>query len=124
MIPESERQARDHVESVVKRSKTSFFWAMRALPEENRHAMFAVYAFCREVDDIADGDGPRRSLLALGYAGWGAGQLEAEMTGESWFLAPGDANLLFDTPARRKWAAIFAASGVDSAHLVGGAGSA
>ena len=50
----SERQARDHVESVVKRSKTSFFWAMRALPEAKRHGMYAVYAFCREVDDIAD----------------------------------------------------------------------
>ena len=72
---------------------------------------------------IAQQRGPSRYLVALGYAGWGAGQLEAEMTGESWFLAPGDANLLFDTPARRKWAAIFAASGVDSAHLVGGAGS-
>lgn len=73
---------------------------------------------------IAQQRGPSRYLVALGYAGWGAGQLEAEMTGESWFLAPGDADLLFDTPARRKWAAIFAASGVDSAHLVGGAGSA
>jgi phytoene synthase len=54
MTPISERVARDHVESVVKRSKTSFFWAMRTLPQEKRHAMFAVYAFCREVDDIAD----------------------------------------------------------------------
>jgi squalene synthase HpnD len=52
--PMSERQARDHVETVVKRSKTSFFWAMRALPEAKRHGMYAVYAFCREVDDIAD----------------------------------------------------------------------
>ncbi|ETI63990.1 hypothetical protein C100_09590 [Sphingobium sp. C100] len=73
---------------------------------------------------IAERRGPSRYLVALGYAGWGAGQLEQEMTGESWFLAPGDADLLFDTPARRKRAAIFAAAGIDSAHLVGGAGSA
>jgi putative transcriptional regulator len=73
---------------------------------------------------IAEGRGPSRYLVALGYAGWGAGQLEAEMTGESWFLAPATGNLLFDTPTRGKWSAIFAASGIDSSHLVSGAGSA
>lgn len=73
---------------------------------------------------IAQGRGPSRYLVALGYAGWGAGQLEAEMHGESWFLADGDPDLLFDTPAPRKWAAAYAAAGVDSAHLVSGAGSA
>ncbi|MCI4589415.1 YqgE/AlgH family protein [Sphingobium sp. BYY-5] len=73
---------------------------------------------------IAEGRGPRHYLIALGYAGWGAGQLEQEMTGESWFLAPGDQELLFDTPTRRKRSAIFAAAGIDSSHLVGGAGSA
>jgi phytoene synthase len=57
----------DHVESVVRRSGTSFYWAMRILPEEKRRAMFAVYAFCREVDDIADdpGEVPAK-LIALG----------------------------------------------------------
>lgn len=73
---------------------------------------------------IAEGRGPQRYKVALGYAGWGAGQLEQEMTGESWFLAPGNADLLFETPARRKWSAIFAAAGIDSSHLVSGAGSA
>ena len=60
----SERQAREHVESVVRRSKTSFFWAMRALPEAKRYAMYAVYAFCREVDDIADERGTSADKLA------------------------------------------------------------
>ena len=41
----------------VRSSGTSFYWAMRLLPREKREAMFAVYAFCREVDDIADGPG-------------------------------------------------------------------
>jgi len=49
--------AKAHVEAIVKRSKTSFYWAMRRLGEEKRSAMFAVYAFCREVDDIADDPG-------------------------------------------------------------------
>jgi putative transcriptional regulator len=73
---------------------------------------------------IAEGRGPSRYLVALGYAGWGTGQLEKEMTGDSWFLADGDTDLLFDTPADRKWSTTFAAAGIDASHLVSGAGSA
>jgi len=46
-----------HVESIVRASGTSFFWAMRRLPEAKRNAMYAIYAFCRVVDDIADEPG-------------------------------------------------------------------
>ena len=46
-----------YVEHVVRASGTSFYWAMRSLPPEKRQAMFAVYAFCRQVDDIADEPG-------------------------------------------------------------------
>ena len=42
--------------SIVQKSGTSFYWAMRLLPSQKRDAMFAIYAFCREVDDIADGE--------------------------------------------------------------------
>lgn len=45
------------VEAAVRGSGTSFYWAMRLLPADKRRAMFAVYAFCREVDDIADEPG-------------------------------------------------------------------
>jgi len=45
-------------------SGSSFYTAMRVLPKERREAMYAVYAFCRAVDDIADGDGPRDARLA------------------------------------------------------------
>lgn len=47
-----------HVQDIVRRSGTSFFWGMRLLPKPKREAMFAIYAFCREVDDVADGDLP------------------------------------------------------------------
>jgi len=50
--------AHDVVEDVVVKARTSFYWAMRLLPAEKRQAMFAVYAFCRVVDDIADGELP------------------------------------------------------------------
>lgn len=73
---------------------------------------------------IAEGKGPSRYLVALGYAGWGADQLDREMTGESWFPATCTADLLFDVPPEKKWAAAYAAAGVDASHLVSGAGSA
>jgi phytoene synthase len=50
--------AKAHARRLVERSGTSFYWGMRLLPREKREAMFAVYAFCREVDDIADGELP------------------------------------------------------------------
>lgn len=73
---------------------------------------------------IAEGKGPSRYLVALGYAGWGAGQLDEEMNGESWFPTDCTPELLFDVPAARKWSAAYAAAGVDASHLVSGAGSA
>ncbi|MCY4488869.1 MAG: presqualene diphosphate synthase HpnD [Deltaproteobacteria bacterium] len=57
-----------HVHRVVARSGTSFLWGMRVLPAERRRAMYAIYAFCREVDDVADEPGDsaekRRGLAA------------------------------------------------------------
>lgn len=51
----------DHaaVLAIVRASATSFYWAMRFMPRAKRDAMYAVYAFCREVDDVADGDAPK-----------------------------------------------------------------
>jgi putative transcriptional regulator len=73
---------------------------------------------------IAEGTGPSRYVVALGYAGWGAGQLDREMTGESWFPAECTSDILFNVPPDKKWAAAYAAAGVDASHLVSGAGSA
>lgn len=50
--------ARDHVRTITREAGSSFYWGMRILPEARRDAMFAVYAFCRAVDDIADGPEP------------------------------------------------------------------
>ncbi len=52
------------IQAIVEKSRTSFYWAMRVLPRRKRDAMFAVYAYCREVDDIADGDLPVEAKLA------------------------------------------------------------
>jgi phytoene synthase len=57
-----------HVEAVVRRAGTSFYWGMRRLPEDKRRAMFGIYAFCREVDDIADGDeAESEKMVRLGH---------------------------------------------------------
>lgn len=60
-----------HVRAVATRSGSSFLWGMRLLPRPRREAMYAIYAFCREVDDIADeGGSPAEKLRAL--SGWRA----------------------------------------------------
>ncbi len=61
--------AKAHAREVVKRSRTSFGPGMRILSKPRREAMFAVYAFCREVDDIADEGGTRDEKMA-GLKGW------------------------------------------------------
>ncbi|MGH7036458.1 MAG: YqgE/AlgH family protein [Stellaceae bacterium] len=55
--------------------------------------------------DIASGRGPRKYILAFGYAGWGPGQLEAELGEQAWFTAPDDPTLLFDADRATLWQA-------------------
>lgn len=66
---------------------------------------------------IAEGHGPSQWLIALGYAGWGAGQLEGEMRQHGWYAAEGNKDILFDTPAEERWAATWKAEGIDPALL-------
>ncbi len=55
------------------------------------------------LDAIGHGKGPKKSLIAFGYAGWGPGQLEAELARNSWFTAPDDPKLIFDDPPASIW---------------------
>lgn len=73
---------------------------------------------------IADGSGPSRWVVALGYAGWGEGQLDGELTRPGWFNVTGDEALLWDTPADGRWRKGYAGAGVDPRFLVGGVGRA
>jgi phytoene synthase len=59
-----ELSLRETIRGRVAAAGTSFYWAMRLLPRDRRYAMYAVYAFCREVDDIADDDRPPAQKLA------------------------------------------------------------
>lgn len=73
---------------------------------------------------IAEGKGPSKWLIALGYAGWGGGQLEGEMRRHGWFAAQGNPAILFDTPVTARWAATWRGEGIDPSHLVAQTGSA
>jgi putative transcriptional regulator len=55
------------------------------------------------LEAIANGSGPKKMLIALGYAGWLPGQLEQEILDNSWLNAPSDADLIFDTPYDKRW---------------------
>lgn len=73
---------------------------------------------------IANNEGPERSLITLGYAGWGAGQLEQEMAGNAWLSGPADPDILFNRPDEERWRAAAASLGVDLDLLSGEAGHA
>jgi len=73
---------------------------------------------------IAEGRGPSRWLFALGYAGWGPGQLDEEMRHHGWYAAEGKPELLFDTPVEARWSATWRADGIDPALLASETGRA
>jgi putative transcriptional regulator len=55
------------------------------------------------LEAISHGSGPRDTLIALGYAGWAAGQLEHEMAQNAWLSGPADIEIIFNIPAARRW---------------------
>jgi putative transcriptional regulator len=76
------------------------------------------------IDAMAGGKGPQKSLVALGYAGWQAGQLEAEMLANSWLTVSATREIVFDIPFAERWAAAARALGVDLTLLSPEAGHA
>jgi len=69
------------------------------------------------LEALNDGNGPSRSLVALGYAGWGEGQLEHELVENAWLTCPADSAIIFDTPVENRWTAAAASLGVDISTL-------
>lgn len=76
------------------------------------------------LESIAAGHGPKPMQMALGYAGWEAGQLEAEMAQNSWLTVPFNEHILFDTPYEHRWQAAASLLGVNLATLSTAAGHA
>jgi putative transcriptional regulator len=73
---------------------------------------------------LAEGRGPKHSLIALGYAGWGEGQLEAEIAANSWLTVPADKDIIFNTPLEQRWTAAAQALGIDVNLIASTAGHA
>jgi putative transcriptional regulator len=73
---------------------------------------------------MAEGCAPPQCLVALGYAGWGPGQIEVEICDNAWLNGPADPQILFNTPVERRWEAAAALIGVDIHQLTGAAGHA
>jgi len=74
--------------------------------------------------DLAAGQGPQNLLVALGYSGWGPGQLEAELTADGWLTLPADDEIIFQTPDRLKWQKAAQRHGIDIALFGDVVGSA
>lgn len=74
--------------------------------------------------DIAQGRGPRRCVVALGYSGWGPGQLEFEMQANAWLHCNADHELIFSPDLADKWPRALAKLGIDPANLSRDAGHA
>lgn len=85
---------------------------------------FALTATIEILKALAKGEGPSRSLLALGYSGWGPGQLEREITENGWLNVPADDSIVFDTMLDTKWERALAKLRLTPSTLSGTAGHA
>jgi putative transcriptional regulator len=76
------------------------------------------------LEAVAKGEGPPRLLMALGYAGWGEGQLEQEIAANAWLTVPASLELLFEVPAEARFMHAFGLLGIHPAFLSSAAGHA
>lgn len=76
------------------------------------------------IEAISHNQGPQKFLVALGYAGWGAGQLEEEIANNAWLTLPADPSIIFDTPLEQRWSAASKSLGIDLNLISGTAGHA
>ncbi len=82
--------------------------------------LFGMTATLDILRAMAGGEGPDRSLVALGYAGWGPGQLESEIVENGWLVAEADPDLVFAADNAGKWIAAITALGIDPIMLGSG----
>jgi putative transcriptional regulator len=100
---------------------SDYFAADSTLPIDGEVSLTATVDILKA---IANGKGPSRAMLALGYAGWRAGQLEDEIQANGWLHCPSDLDLLFDRNLDQKYERALSKIGIDPSHLVSDAGHA
>lgn len=74
------------------------------------------------LEALARNEGPSKVLIALGYAGWGSGQLEQEMIDNAWLVTPSADSILFDTPVSERWSRAASQLGINITQLTAPAG--
>lgn len=92
-----------------------------SLPVSDEICLTATFDILK---DISSGQGPSKALMALGYAGWGAGQLEAEIAENGWLACPARTELLFGDKVDTLYDRIMASMGIDLTHLSNATGHA
>ncbi len=100
---------------------SDFFLANATLPIDDQICLTATVDILKA---IANGNGPKHAILALGYAGWGPGQLETEIQGNGWLHCAADPDLIFGTDVDEKYARALAKIGIDLGMLSNEAGHA
>jgi putative transcriptional regulator len=100
---------------------TDYYAADSTLPIDEGVSLTATVDILKA---IAGGKGPDKAILALGYAGWRAGQLETEIAANGWLHCSADADLLFDCDLEQKYDRALSKIGIDPSHLVSDAGHA
>ena len=100
---------------------TDYFIADSTLPIDDRIGLTATLDILRA---IAEGEGPRRALLALGYAGWGPGQLEDELLQNGWLHCEADETLLFGAELESRYETALRKIGIDISMLSAESGRA
>ncbi len=85
---------------------------------------FCLTATLDIINDIAEGCGPLKRILTLGCAGWAPGQLEHEISSDSWIVCDSNIELLFETEYEKKWEKGLASLGIKPSHLSSFGGSA
>jgi putative transcriptional regulator len=100
---------------------SDYFAAEATLPIDERIGLTATLDVLRA---IAAGRGPKRAIMALGYSGWGPGQLEAEIQRNGWITVPADEEIVFDPDLDAKYSRAMRKIGIDLTKLSGQAGHA
>jgi putative transcriptional regulator len=108
----------DHGFVLHRKCSSSWESSLKVTPE------ITLTTSCDVLRAIADGSGPTDHLIALGYAGWAAGQLEQELAANSWLTLPANSDIIFNTSPDQRLGAAAALLGIDMNLISGVAGHA
>lgn len=85
--------------------------------DKNQQVQLSVSTSKEKLEDIANSRGPDNFIVALGYSGWEAGQLEEEISRNNWLIVPYNRIILFETPLKQRWQKAASLMGIDINRL-------